>query len=61
MSSSLDPEIAEALAPMADAMAEATPPGVGDIEGRWSQWRHRHQARARRAQYKRRLNAELQP
>ncbi|RZU74913.1 SRSO17 transposase [Micromonospora kangleipakensis] len=28
---------------------------------RWSQWRRRHQARARQAHYKRRLNAELQP
>lgn len=38
MSLSLDPEIAEAPAPMADAMAEATPPGVGDIEGRRALW-----------------------
>jgi SRSO17 transposase len=28
---------------------------------RWSTWRRRHQARARRAHYKRRLNLELQP
>jgi SRSO17 transposase len=28
---------------------------------RWSQWRRRHQARARRAHYTRRLNTELQP
>ncbi len=28
---------------------------------RWSQWRRRHQARARRAHYARRLNLELQP
>lgn len=27
----------------------------------WSQWRRRHQARARRAHYARRLNLELQP
>ena len=28
---------------------------------RWSQWRRRHKARARRAPYRRRLNLELQP
>jgi anti-sigma-K factor RskA len=28
---------------------------------RWSNWRRRHQARARRAHYTRRLNHELQP
>jgi SRSO17 transposase len=28
---------------------------------RWSQWRRRHQARARRSHYTRRLNLELQP
>lgn len=28
---------------------------------RWSQWRRRHEGRVRRAHYKRRLNAELQP
>ncbi|GAA1535742.1 hypothetical protein GCM10009827_062600 [Dactylosporangium maewongense] len=28
---------------------------------RWSQWRRRHQARARRAHYARRLSLELQP
>ncbi|MFF0767326.1 alpha/beta hydrolase [Nonomuraea wenchangensis] len=38
MSLSLDPEIAEALAPMADAMAEAIRPEVGDIEGRRAFW-----------------------
>jgi hypothetical protein len=27
----------------------------------WSHWRRRHQARARRAHYARRLNLELQP
>ncbi|MEV6814555.1 IS701 family transposase, partial [Micromonospora sp. NPDC051296] len=27
----------------------------------WSNWRRRHQARARRAHYARRLNLELQP
>ncbi|MEU0649222.1 hypothetical protein [Streptomyces umbrinus] len=34
MALSLDPEIAEALAPMAGAMADATPPAVGDIAAR---------------------------
>ncbi|MTD53804.1 alpha/beta hydrolase [Amycolatopsis pithecellobii] len=38
MSLSLDPEIAAALAPMAGAMAEATPPAVGDITGRRAMW-----------------------
>ncbi|OXM68543.1 alpha/beta hydrolase [Amycolatopsis vastitatis] len=38
MSLSLDPEIAEALAPMAGAMADATPPAVGDIEARRAMW-----------------------
>ena len=28
---------------------------------RWSLWRRRHQAQARRAHYQRRLNLELQP
>ena len=28
---------------------------------RWSNWRRRHQARARRAHYARRLTLELQP
>lgn len=28
---------------------------------RWSNWRRRHQARAKRAHYARRLNLELQP
>ncbi|WP_161952740.1 hypothetical protein [Actinoplanes sp. TFC3] len=28
---------------------------------RWSRWRRRHQARARRAHYARRLNLETQP
>jgi hypothetical protein len=28
---------------------------------RWSNWRRRHQARARQAHYTRRLNLELQP
>lgn len=36
MSLTLDPEIAEALAPMAGAMANATPPAVGDVEARRS-------------------------
>ncbi|WP_210580309.1 alpha/beta hydrolase [Streptomyces sp. GESEQ-4] len=38
MTLSLDPEIAEALAPMAGAMAEAKPPAVGDIAGRRAMW-----------------------
>jgi acetyl esterase/lipase len=38
MSLSLDPEIAEALAPMAAAMADATPPAVGDVEARRALW-----------------------
>jgi acetyl esterase/lipase len=38
MSLSLDPEIAAALAPMAGAMAEATPPAVGDVVGRRALW-----------------------
>jgi acetyl esterase/lipase len=38
MSLSFDPEIAEALAPMAGAMAEATPPPVGDIAARRALW-----------------------
>ncbi|MFD0517507.1 hypothetical protein [Paractinoplanes durhamensis] len=28
---------------------------------RWSNWRRRHQARAKRAHYARRLNLELRP
>jgi hypothetical protein len=38
MSLWLDPEIAEALAPMAGAMADAPPPAVGDIAGRRALW-----------------------
>ncbi|MGW7203089.1 hypothetical protein [Streptomyces sp. NPDC054837] len=38
MALSLDPEIAEALAPMAGAMADATPPAVGDIAARRAMW-----------------------
>ncbi|GAA2663183.1 alpha/beta hydrolase [Streptomyces vastus] len=38
MALSLDPEIAEALAPMAGAMADATPPAVGDISARRAMW-----------------------
>ncbi|WP_328364787.1 alpha/beta hydrolase [Streptomyces sp. NBC_00445] len=38
MTLSLDPEIAEALAPMAGAMAEVKPPAVGDIAGRRAMW-----------------------
>lgn len=36
MALSLDPEIAEALTPMAGAMADATPPAVGDIAAQTS-------------------------
>jgi acetyl esterase/lipase len=35
---SLDPQIAEALAPMAGAMATATPPAVGDVAARRALW-----------------------
>jgi acetyl esterase/lipase len=38
MALSLDPEIAEALAPMAGAMADATPPAVGEIAARRAMW-----------------------
>jgi acetyl esterase/lipase len=38
MALSLDPEIAQALAPMAGAMADATPPAVGDIAARRAMW-----------------------
>ncbi|MFE1839891.1 alpha/beta hydrolase [Streptomyces sviceus] len=38
MALSLDPEIAQALAPMAGAMADATPPAVGDIAARRATW-----------------------
>ncbi|WP_245697582.1 hypothetical protein [Streptomyces phaeochromogenes] len=38
MALSLDPEIAEVLAPMAGAMADATPPAVGDIAARRAMW-----------------------
>ena len=38
MSLGLDPEIATALAPMAGAMAEATPPAVGDVKARRAMW-----------------------
>jgi acetyl esterase/lipase len=38
MSLGLDPEIATALAPMAGAMADATPPAVGDVEARRAMW-----------------------
>src|SRR4051794_5360022 len=38
MSLSLDPEIAEALAPMAGAMADAAPPAVGDVAARRAMW-----------------------
>jgi acetyl esterase/lipase len=35
---SLDPQIAEAMAPMAGAMADATPPAVGDVPARRALW-----------------------
>lgn len=38
MALSLDPEIAAALAPMAGAMADATPPAVGDVPARRAMW-----------------------
>jgi hypothetical protein len=38
MSLGLDPEIATALAPMAGAMADATPPAVGDVKARRAMW-----------------------
>ncbi|MFI6023675.1 alpha/beta hydrolase [Streptomyces sp. NPDC051287] len=38
MALGLDPEIAQALAPMAGAMADATPPAVGDIAARRAMW-----------------------
>lgn len=38
MALSLDPEIAQALAPMAGATADATPPAVGDIAARRAMW-----------------------
>jgi acetyl esterase/lipase len=34
----LDPEFAEALAPMGEAMAANVPPAVGDIDGRRAMW-----------------------
>jgi acetyl esterase/lipase len=38
MTLSLDPEIAAALAPVAGAMADATPPAVGDVAARRAMW-----------------------
>ncbi|MDH6589807.1 acetyl esterase/lipase [Streptomyces sp. SAI-133] len=38
MTLSLDPEIAQALAPMAGAMADATPPAVGDVAAQRALW-----------------------
>lgn len=38
MALSLDPALAAALAPMAEAMADTTPPAVGDVEGRRALW-----------------------
>lgn len=40
MSLGLDPEIAIALAPMAGAMADATPAAVGDVGARRARWEH---------------------
>jgi hypothetical protein len=33
MSFTFDPEFAATIAPMGEAMANATPPAIGDIEG----------------------------
>jgi hypothetical protein len=38
MSFTYDPEFAAAVAPMSQAMANATPPAVGDIDGRRALW-----------------------
>lgn len=38
MTLSPDPEIAEALAPMAGAMVDTTPPAVGDVAARRALW-----------------------
>jgi acetyl esterase/lipase len=38
MSFTLDPELAAAMAPMAEAMAGAKPPAVGDVEARRAMW-----------------------
>ncbi|VVJ21931.1 Lipase [Amycolatopsis camponoti] len=38
MALSLDPEIAAALAPMAGAMADLTPPAVGDVAAQRARW-----------------------
>jgi acetyl esterase/lipase len=38
MSLTLDPEVAEAMAPMAEAMAGMTPPAVGDVGARRALW-----------------------
>lgn len=38
MSFTYDPEFAAAIAPMAGAMADATPPAVGDVEARRALW-----------------------
>lgn len=45
MALSLDREIAEALAPMADAMAAAVPPAVGDVAARRAMWEPDHRRR----------------
>jgi acetyl esterase/lipase len=38
MSFTFDPEFAAAIAPMGEAMANATPPAIGDIEARRALW-----------------------
>jgi hypothetical protein len=38
MSFTFDAEFAAAIAPMGEAMANATPPAVGDIEARRAMW-----------------------
>lgn len=38
MSLTLDPEVAQIMAPMATAMESATPPPVGDVAGRRAMW-----------------------
>jgi acetyl esterase/lipase len=38
MSFTFDPEFAAAIAPMGEAMANATPPPIGDIEARRAMW-----------------------
>lgn len=38
MSLGFDPEFAQIFAPMAEAMAHATPPAVGDVPARRAMW-----------------------